>query len=267
MLKTSKRSIKLLARMATCGWLTQSALSRDLKAIGIRESGILLVHASLSRLGYVAGGTRSVLGGLRRALGPEGTLLLPAHSWEQVNAGLRHFDVRETRSCVGQIAEDFRCMRHVQRSIHPTHSVCAQGPDSGELLKDHELALTPCGENTPYSRLLEADGQILFLGAGLESNTCFHCLESLAGLAGLIREAPVEIELTDYEGRSRRREFFLHKEGILRSYSEKKDILVERGVADEGRIGKAEAILLHGRDFRDFVLDQIDKDTEWLLSH
>lgn len=253
--------------MATSNWLTQSILRKDLEALGIRRSGILLVHASLSSLGYVVGGTGTVLGALRQALGSDGTLLLPAHSWEQINAGLRHFDVKKTSSCVGRISEDFRCSKGAERSIHPTHSVCGQGPESRKLLKDHELALTPCGANTPYSRLLEADGQILFLGTGLESNTCFHCIESLAGLTELIRETPVEINITDCEGESKSREFFLHKEGIARTYSDKKNILVQHGVADEGIVGKTEAILVRGRKFRDFVLDQIDKDPRWLLSH
>jgi aminoglycoside 3-N-acetyltransferase len=39
--------------------------------------------------------------------------------------------------------------------------------------------VTPCGENSPYFKLREKAGQILFLGCGLKPNTSMHAVEEL----------------------------------------------------------------------------------------
>src|SRR4029078_7739547 len=123
------------------------------------------------------GGAGAVISALRAAIGPDGTLVLPTHSWERAGHGDFTFDLMTTPSCVGAISEVFRRLPGIVRSLHPTHSVAAIGPRARALIDGHERALTPCGEGTPYARLIEAGGQILFLGATLDQNTAYHTLE------------------------------------------------------------------------------------------
>ena len=59
---------------------TISTLSKDLRALGIREGGTLLVHSSLSAIGWVAGREHAVVLALQEVLGDEGTLVMPSHS-------------------------------------------------------------------------------------------------------------------------------------------------------------------------------------------
>jgi aminoglycoside 3-N-acetyltransferase len=128
-----KRTVKLGLRLATKGWCTGGGLKRDLEALGVRRGGVLLVHSSLSSLGFVAGGAHTVIGALRMALGPEGTLVVPTHTWDRPGRGDFAFDVRSTPSCVGVISETFRAMPEAIRSLHPTHSVAAVGPMARDL--------------------------------------------------------------------------------------------------------------------------------------
>ena len=154
-------------------------LLSDLLDLGVRPSGVLLVHASLKALGPGAGEPSAVIAALQEAVGTEGCLLMPALSYASVTPAAPVFDVRCTPSCVGAIPEAFRVTSGVQRSLHPTHSVCAAGPRAVELLAEHLFDTTPCGPGSPFRRLPLVRGQILMLGCGLRPNTSMHAVEEL----------------------------------------------------------------------------------------
>jgi len=154
-------------------------MARDLSGLGVRTAGTLLVHSSLKSLGRLLDGPETAVEGLLEALGGKGTLLLPALSYETVKAENPVFDVLSTPSCIGALPEFFRKRNGTMRSVHPTHSVCGIGPRAGRMLGGHSRDATPCGENSPYFKLKEEAGQLLFLGCGLKPNTSMHAVEEL----------------------------------------------------------------------------------------
>src|SRR5205814_5623144 len=145
---------------------THRQLVADLRTLGVHHGMTLLVHASLKSLGAVPGGAETVIQSLLDALGPRGTLLLPALSYQAVKQSPR-FDVLRTPSCVGVIPEHFRMRPGTLRSMHPTHSICAIGAAAKHLLADHHLDDTPVGPHSPLRKLTEAGGYLLMLGCGL----------------------------------------------------------------------------------------------------
>jgi len=130
-------------------------------------------------MGDVPGGAETVIRGLLDALGPDGTLLMPALSYTYVNAANPVFDVRRTPSNIGTIPEIFRTRAGTTRSVCPTHSVCGVGGQAERFLNTHHLDETPCGAHSPYRILRDAGGQILFIGCGLKPNTSMHGVEEL----------------------------------------------------------------------------------------
>ncbi len=152
----------------------------DLRALGIRENGVLLVHSSLRSLGALDGGAETVIRSLLDVLGEGGTLLMPALSFRDVTVNSPCFDARNTPSCVGALPEYFRQRNGTHRSLHPTHSVCGVGKRTSDLLNGHENDRTPCGKNSPFHKLPTYQGQILFLGCGLLPNTSMHAIEELS---------------------------------------------------------------------------------------
>ena len=62
--------------------IARSRLVADLRALGLREGSAVLVHARMSALGWVVGGSGAVVSALLEALGPEGTLMAYA-SWQE----------------------------------------------------------------------------------------------------------------------------------------------------------------------------------------
>ncbi|HHE70692.1 MAG TPA: AAC(3) family N-acetyltransferase [Chloroflexi bacterium] len=174
-------------------------IAEALQQLGVRPGGVLLVHSSLSSLGYVPGGPETVIQALLKALGPGGTLLMPALSYLYVTPKRPLFDVRTTPSNVGAIPEAFRLRRGTYRSIHPTHSVCALGPLTKHLLEHHKEDDTPCGPHSPFSLLPEVQGQILMLGCGLRPNTSMHGIEERV-VPPYLFAPPTTYVITDYHG-------------------------------------------------------------------
>ena len=177
-------------------------IARDLQTCGVRQGGMVLVHSSLSSMGYVPGGAASVVQGFLEALGPEGTLLMPALSFDYVRPDRPFFDIRRTPSCVGMITECFRQWPGVKRSLQPTHSVCGLGPGAETLLSEHQLDDTPCGRHSPYRRLRSGGGQLVFLGCGTRCNTSMHAVEELVRPPYLFSRK-VEYHVTREDGSSK----------------------------------------------------------------
>jgi len=157
----------------------RKTIKEDLLTLGLVENGRLLVHASLRSLGELPGGPEDAIASILDALGPKGTLMLPALSYATVNSGNPVFDLANTPTCVGALPEYFRKRAGTIRSVHPTHSVCGTGYDAELLLGEHHLDSTPCGKHSPFYKLNELGGQILFIGCGMNPNTSMHAIEEL----------------------------------------------------------------------------------------
>lgn len=157
-------------------------IAEDARALGVRKGSVLLVHSSFRSLRTPGVCAEDVIGGLLAALGDEGTLVLPALSYKYCGKGKSlTFDVRNTPSNVGYLPEFFRTSYPgVRRSLCPTHSCCAVGADRDFLLDGHSLDDTPAGPNSPFRRVMELDGSILFIGCTTRYNTSMHAVEELS---------------------------------------------------------------------------------------
>lgn len=241
-------------------------IAEGLRALGVRAGDRVLVHSSLSKFGHVEGGAPTVIRALLSAVGPEGTVLVPTLTGTQKD-GPKHpprFDVRTTPCWTGRIPETLRQWPGAVRSLGPTHSVAAVGPDAQRLLVGHEDCRTPCGTSSPYVKLAEAGGKILFLGATLDANTTFHSAEELAGVPYHLQPAPTRCHIVDETGRELQRDCVLHYWGYPRRFGEMEAALFERGILKRGVIGAARTLLVEGGPMLDFTVDLLTRDT-WHL--
>lgn len=163
--------------------VTKEEIINDLKKLGLREGDIVLVHSSLSSIGYVEGGADMVIDALIETVGQKGTILVPTYPIKGpiVNYAKSDslFDPQNTPSQMGKITEVFRLRKEALRSLHPTHSVAAIGPHAEYLLNNHEQSQTPCGKTSPFYKLIELDGYILHLGSSFGQTTSVHVIEDL----------------------------------------------------------------------------------------
>lgn len=159
--------------------LDQAGIVAALRRLGIKPGDTLIVHSSLSRLGFVEGGVDAVVRALQEAVGPNGTLGAPTFWAADANAVEDDtlFDVDQGKSQLGAISERIRKLPGAVRSLHPTHCASFVGPRAAELTADHHLDDMPVGPHSPYRKLVDMGGKILLLGVSLEYLTSFHTIE------------------------------------------------------------------------------------------
>jgi len=188
---------------------TKQKIIRDLWAMGIMPDDTLLVHSSYKSLGSAKGSPELVIEVLMEHL-KDGTLLMPALSYENVTEENPCFNNLETPSCVGILPEVFRKMPDVYRSTHPTHSVAAFGKYAKEMTKSHHLDRTPVGENSPFTLLKKYGGKVLMLGCGLEPNTLIHGVEETVGTPYVLSDKPIAFDIISFDGKQEKAEHFTH---------------------------------------------------------
>lgn len=241
-----------------------SVLSTQLSSLGVRRGGVLLVHSSLRSLGPLDGGAEAVVLALLDALGPEGTLLMPALSYETVTPANPRFDVRATPACVGALPEYFRTRPGTLRSVHPTHSVTGMGRLAADLLRDHALDTTPCGDHSPFTRLPFTGGQILFLGCGLRPNTSMHGIEEHVVPPYLYADV-IEYAIRFADGAEGRMSVRSHNFiGWEQRYDRVADVLTEPAL-HHGRVLQADCFLLEAGALWSAALDALRKDPLYFI--
>lgn len=174
---------------------TRESIAADLRALGVAPGMVLIVHSSLSSLGWVNGGPLTVIQALMDSLTSNGTLVMPTHSseysdpfywqnppvpesWqEKIRQTMPLFDPQRTPTRgMGRIPELFRTWPEVLRSAHPQLSFAAWGKEAHFITSGHALE-NSLGEHSPLARVYDLNGSILLMGVGYDSNTSLHLAE------------------------------------------------------------------------------------------
>lgn len=151
--------------------------------MGLEAGDVVMVHSGWGHFEGFTGSPKDLLDVLHMVVGPGGTILMPTIPFGGSAIDYARtdplFDPSRTPSAMGLLTEVFRRNPETLRSTHPTHSVAARGPMARPLLHDHHRADSPCGPGTPWQRLIDVDGKILFLGVSTDHNTFAHSIQAL----------------------------------------------------------------------------------------
>lgn len=238
-----------------------------LHELGVVSGDLLLVHSSLRSFGYVEGGADTVIDALLEAVGDSGTVLVPTLTFSILKSWPHLFSVGKTPSSTGRITETLRQRKEAVRSGHPVSSAAAIGSQAAYLTAEHRD--TPCGPDSPYYRLYECGGKVVFFGASLGSNSVFHCAEEIACPAYLgfatIKDAIVE----DRDGRRHTvtaRRYDCFDRGIRRHLGNMEPIFLEHGLLQRAMIGESRTHLISARENVNVSCEVLTENPDYILS-
>lgn len=253
---------------------TIDSLTRDLHNLGVR--GVLLVHSSLSRVGWICGGAVAMIEALARALGPGGTLVVPTHSsdlsepsnwknppvpeswWAVIRETMPPYDPRQTPSWfMGRLPELLRTQPNVLRSGHPQVSFAARGPQASAITSSHDLDFG-LGEGSPLARIYDLDGSILLLGVGHDRNTSLHLAEYRADYPSkrfVTQGAPISID--GQRTWVTFQDILLCEEDFVRLGE---DYERDGGPLERGHVGMAETLLIPQRALVDYAAHWMERN-------
>jgi aminoglycoside 3-N-acetyltransferase len=257
------------------GPITIPSIVADLAALGVQPGMTLLVHSSLSAIGWVCGGPLAVVLALEEALGPQGTLVMPTQSgglsdpehwqappvprewWAAIRETTPAYDPALTPTrWMGAIVECFRTQPGVLRSAHPLVSFAAWGAHAADIIEGHSFAYG-LGEVSPLARIYERDGWVLLLGVGHGNNTSLHLAEHRANFPGkrqTEQHAPVLVA-----GRRTRITFPELDYDDSDFVTLGADFARETGLERRGLIGDATALLIPQKPLIDYAVEWMER--------
>jgi len=160
--------------------VTKNDIITKLSELGIKAGDHIIVHSSLSSFGYVEGGADTVIDALTELLTAEGTLVMPSFNHGGIYDEGGIFDIAETPTSNGIIADTFWRRPDVLRSMNPTHAFAAWGKNAEKYMANHHLS-DAMGIDSPLGLLWKDGGSCLLLGVGYGANTFHHFVETNIG--------------------------------------------------------------------------------------
>jgi aminoglycoside 3-N-acetyltransferase len=228
---------------------------------------VLFVHSSLSSCGRFTAGPNDVIDALKDRAASIG---FPTHTYcypAADNAQAPLFDRTTTPSRNGILTELFRQQPGVIRSIHSTHSVAFRGPDASQLCAGHYQCNTPCGEGTPYQRMLECSAAVLMFGITFHAYTLFHTAEDAAGSPFAYEATTIDpLRVLDEQGNlqtcpSKR------QSRAPRRFREAGEHLVNLGLVKKIRLGRDHLYLAtNSANVHDYLVDRLRVIPDYLYS-
>lgn len=231
-----------------------------LSLLGIKAGDIVLVHSALSSIGYVDGGSDTVIDALLETVGKDGTIVMSS-----LTGWFHSYDAEKTPSEVGKISEVFRKRENAVRSLHPVHSITAIGKDAEYIASGHDKCETGCGKGTPYMKIHDIDGKILLLGVDMDRNTFMHTIEDESDAQYLVT---IDIPAPTYIKNWQRSKFTLKKfPPGHRDFIGFTSILRKRDAIIEGIIGNAVSKVMNVKDIYSIGMELLTKEPLFFLCH
>lgn len=176
--------------------ITKEVLINKFYQLGIKEGDTLLVHASLSSLGYVVGGAEALFWALREVIGDKGTIVVPSQtveisdpaSWQYPPVPEEWHDVIRDAipaysknlsysKAMGAFSQFIGILLDSIRSNHPMYSFTAIGKKASEIIGQDSFDF-PFGDKSPLGRMYSIGAKVLMIGTDFETNTSLHLAEN-----------------------------------------------------------------------------------------
>ena len=144
--------------------ITKEVLIHKFSQLGIKEGDTLLVHASLSSLGYVVGGAEALFLALRDVIGEQGTIVVPSQTVEISDPASWQYP---------PVPEEWH---DVIRDAMPAYSKeLSYSKAMGAFSQFIGILLDSIRSNHP---MYSIGAKVLMIGTDFETNTSLHLAEN-----------------------------------------------------------------------------------------
>ena len=251
--KKKQQQAHLKQQQVKNAFISKDQLIQDLIDCGIQKGESVLIHSSLSKIGYLKNGPKDLVEALFAVIGEKGNVLMPNSPNAEFQLNYikknRLFDVKNSVSKLGAISEYFRLLPGAKRSEHPTEPVSCIGPDAEYFTQTHFGEKTPYTKNSPFYKLTEKKGKILYIGVTFaNAGTSLHLLEDAVSNFKFPVYYPTafNVKVQKENGELKEMEIFVHDPA--QSKKRKCDALIplfeEAGVLFHSKIGKAPTLVV-----------------------
>ncbi len=227
-----------------------------------------MVHAGLRKIGPVVGGAATIVQAMLDCVGPAGTLAAyvdfePYYAEDDPEIPVFDKRIAPAARDHGVLHETMRTWPGAMRSDHPDAGVVAIGAMAEQLTADHPFQYG-YGEGSPFEKIVEAAGQVLMIGAPLDTITLLHYAEHKARIPEKrvyryrrLMPAPEGSEWIDFE------EFDtgdpVHESLPVNCFEQIALDFLAAGKGSRGPVGQAEAFLFNGRELVEFGIAWIER--------
>lgn len=241
-----------------------SDLIEGLKNLGIKKGDALMVHSSFSFFNGFQGKPQDVIKAFQECIGEKGTLLMVSMSYDgstqEYLKATDKFDSKKTMSKMGFLTEVYRRNKKVLRSQSPSHPVLVSGPLAEWFVSDHEKCLYSCGQGTPFSKLLERKGKVLFFDVPFNTFTFIHHIEHLLEKwlpFNLYDDEILEMLVVDNDGCEKKVlcKYFSYETVKRRRPKKLRDELAQSGLLRSQKIGNTHLTLVKVEDAVDCAFE------------
>ena len=267
--KKRRRNLEL-QRMRDLGHtINQSQLTSQLEEMGIVKGDVLLVHTAMSKIGPLVDGPKTLVDALLEVVGDSGHILMPSSPNPAMQLDyirtLDAFDVSSTPSKMGAVTEYFRQQKGVVRSWSPTEPVCAYGPESDWFVSGHAYKPTPYDGESPFARVAQRNGKILYIGVTLiNAGTSLHLLEDA------VSDFPLPVYYNESfatnviapDGKNHHWDIYVHNPEVskIRRCDDLLPLFQKAEVAKQHQLGMATTWLFNAKKMYDCMLTWYHED-------
>ena len=235
---------------------TKQDLIQCLKDMGLKSTDAIMVHSSMKAIGEVEGGADTVVDAFMEYF-EEGLFMTPTHTWAQMGKNCDTFNPMTEPACVGIIPNIFRQRDGVVRSLHPTHSIAAYGPEAIEYIKGEENATSPCPPGGCWDRLKNIGAKILLLGVTHAKNTYIHSVDEVMSIPDRLTDEPTLMYIVMPDGSRKEVRMYRHFNratgtgSFSGNFDKLKQAFYDLGAAKPVKFGDADCILCDAKKVYD----------------
>jgi aminoglycoside 3-N-acetyltransferase len=240
------------------------------KKSNIKKKDIIFLHGNSMAFFQIEGKdslskTKKFWNLLIEFLGKDGTIIVPSFTYSIGKNKI--FNIKNSKSKIGQFSEDFRKYFSQCRTSDPIFSVCANGKNKKKIKK---LKYTNSfGKSSIFDFLYKYNVKIICLGCELEVVTFLHYIEQVLNVPYRgYKEFDTYSAYKNKKLKKQKIKFFCRLDGSKFKYNlnHLKKEMIKKNKLTRSRLGRVKSYSFKSKDFFNLTINILKKNNKALIN-